>query len=84
MDGNNGTFSEWRRLILHQLEQLEVGLKESNTDSENAFKDLERQFNELNVKLEKLISEVTVRAAVISGGVTLALGTVAVVISLFV
>ena len=62
MADDNGTFSEWRRLILHQLEQLETGQKE-----------LEKFMHKLDVRMEKLVTEVNIRAAIVGGAASLVL-----------
>ncbi len=56
METSNESFSEWRRLILHQLEQLESGQKE-----------IEKFMHKMDVRMEKLVTEVNIRAAIVGG-----------------
>ena len=65
MAENNGSFDEWRRLILHQLEQLEAGQK-----------NIEKFMHKLDVRMEKLITEVSLRAAIIGAGAAITFSTI--------
>ena len=72
MEENNGSFIEWRRLILHQLENLETGQKE-----------IEKFIHKIDIRMERLVTEVNIRAIIfgtiasitftIIGGVIIAL-----------
>ena len=76
MVGDNGTFNEWRRLIVYQLEQLEKGQQLQKAVDDDEHEKLLQYLHKIDIKLEKLITEVNIRAGLIGGGVAMVVTTI--------